>query len=238
MNKKTISYYFKKKSEQTKELCTICDVDQMINPAWKNIMNLSPSSLCEINKAYSSGAVVYPDFQDIFRWSWLTSPEQIRVVVLGHEPYCHGQDHGLSYSVKSTSYIPEDIKAICAELKRSYGCSETMLTGDFSHWCNQGVLMLNRVLTVKEYCPNSHYNKMGWTEATDRILQWINIHLYKVVFLIWGEYAYKTINRHVDSTKHLFLRADYPSVKNNFVGCNHFILTNEYIAGPKINWIG
>lgn len=178
-----------------------------------------------------AGAVIYPGGADIFSALEATPPEQVKVVVLGQDPY-HGagQAHGLSFSVRKAQPIPPSLRNIFQELQRDIGIHPPD-HGDLSAWAQQGVLLLNSVLTVEAGQAGSHQGQ-GWEQFTDRVVAELNAHEQPKVFLLWGAHAAKK-GKGIDRERHLVLTAPHPSplsAHRGFIGCGHFSAANAYLA--------
>ena len=166
--------------------------------------------------------------------------EKIKVVILGQDPYHEPNEAmGLSFSVNKGVKIPPSLVNIYKEITRETG--ETMPNhGDLTGWANQGVLLLNSLLTVRAHQAFSHKNK-GWEEFTDGIIKKVSDLSSGVVFMLWGS-ASRSKKTLIDKTKHLVLESVHPSplsAYNGFFGCNHFIKANEYLISNKkepIKW--
>lgn len=183
---------------------------------------------------------IFPPREDIFNAFKLTPFDEIKVVIIGQDPYHEvNQAHGLAFSVKRGVVLPPSLKNIYKEIEREYGYKMSE-SGDLSSWAKQGVLLLNTSLTVCEGLPASHKN-YGWEQFTTKVVQLINQYKENVVFLLWGNFA-KQYEQYIDKTKHLILKSSHPSplsVRYGFMGCNHFKLVNEYLSkvGEKeIDW--
>ncbi|MGE0171220.1 MAG: uracil-DNA glycosylase [Oligoflexales bacterium] len=174
--------------------------------------------------------VIFPKGSEFFQALNLTPFENVKVVVMGQDPY-HGmgQAHGLCFSVRPSVPKPPSLVNIFKELRSDLGI-EPATHGCLEHWSKQGVLLLNAVLTVEMSKPASHQNK-GWEVFTDRIVQVLNEQRQNIVFMLWGSYAQKKCS-FVDTSKHLVLRAPHPSplsAHRGFLGCRHFSKANEYL---------
>jgi uracil-DNA glycosylase len=188
----------------------------------------------------TSGHRVFPAGDLIFNALNTTKFSDVRVVILGQDPY-HGagQAHGLSFSVREGVPLPPSLQNIYKEIDREYGACPH--SGDLTRWAEQGVLLLNATLTVRENMAGSHQNK-GWEDFTDAIIRAVNQHHEHIVFLLWGSYAQKK-GAFIDRTRHLVLTAPHPSplsAHRGFIGCGHFKMTNEYLEknGLKaIEWV-
>lgn len=188
-----------------------------------------------------SGHCVYPRGSEIFNALNTTAFGDIRVVILGQDPY-HGagQAHGLSFSVRKGVPLPPSLRNIYKELEAEYG--QTMpRTGDLTSWARQGVLLLNATLTVRQSEAGSHQNK-GWERFTDTVIRLVNDHHDHVVFMLWGSYAQKK-GTFIDRKRHLVLQAPHPSplsAHRGFLGCGHFRQTNDYLTSTgrqPVNWL-
>jgi uracil-DNA glycosylase len=188
----------------------------------------------------AAGKRIFPKGNEWFRALDLTPLNQVRVVILGQDPYHgEGQAHGLCFSVRPGVRTPPSLVNIYKELKSDLGI-EPARHGFLEHWSKQGVLLLNSVLTVEMGQAASHQRK-GWEEFTDAIIRAVNAQPAPVVFLLWGAYAQKRA-AFVDSSRHLVLKAAHPSplsAHNGFLGCRHFSKTNEYLQSKgltPIDW--
>lgn len=188
----------------------------------------------------AAGKIIYPPGSEIFNALNHTSFENVKVVIIGQDPY-HGpnQAHGLCFSVQPGIKVPPSLVNIYKELVTDIGI--TMPShGTLTSWADQGVLLLNAVLTVEQANAGAHQGK-GWETFTDSVIQSINEQREHVVFLLWGSYAQKK-GKIIDRTKHLVLHAPHPSplsAHRGFLGCKHFSQTNSYLASKglaPINW--
>lgn len=174
---------------------------------------------------------VFPPENLVFNAFKLTSFPDIKVVILGQDPYHNdGQAHGLSFSVPEGISFPPSLKNIFTELVSDIPGFFYPKTGDLTNWAKQGVLLLNATLTVRAHQAASH-QKMGWEEFTDSIIKKISEEREGVVFLLWGSYAQKK-SIFIDPSKHLILKSVHPSplsVYRGFYGCKHFSQTNSYL---------
>lgn len=183
---------------------------------------------------------IHPDMYDIFNALKYTAYEDVKVVLLGQDPY-HGvnQAHGLCFSVQKGVAQPPSLKNIFKELQEDLGC-RIPNHGNLTKWANEGVLMLNTVLTVREGNANSHANK-GWEKLTDSIICKLNESKKPIVFLLWGRNAQSKMNL-ITNPNHLILKCAHPSplsAYNGFYGCRHFSKTNNFLMknGYKpIDW--
>lgn len=182
---------------------------------------------------------IYPPQEEIFTAFKLTPPEKVKAIIIGQDPYHgEGQGHGLCFSVKKGVKLPPSLKNIYKEMQNDLGLTPAE-NGFLKSWADEGVLMLNSVLTVEKGKPASH-RKKGWEEFTDFVIQYLNQEKENLVFILWGNDAKKKAE-HVDRKKHLVLESAHPSpfsVKN-FLGCRHFSKTNAYLISKgvsPINW--
>ena len=186
------------------------------------------------------GKQIYPRGSEWFRALDLTPLEQVRVVILGQDPY-HGpgQAHGLCFSVKDGVRPPPSLVNIYKELESDLGIKPRG-HGFLEHWAKQGVLLLNSVLTVEMGQAASHRER-GWEQFTDRIIREVNAKAEPIVFMLWGSYAQKKA-AFVDTSKHLVLKAAHPSplsAHSGFFGCRHFSKANAFLESgglAPIDW--
>lgn len=186
--------------------------------------------LREFLKTEYSTQTVYPSMYDIFNSMKYTDFDDVKVVLLGQDPYHNvGQAMGLSFSVPVGVDVPPSLVNIYKEIKAELGILPKP-HGDLTGWAKQGVLLLNAVLTVRAHQANSHKGK-GWEYFTDSIIKKISEQKEHVVFLLWGGNA-RSKKSLIDQSKHLILECAHPSplsAYNGFFGCGHFIKTNEYL---------
>ncbi len=185
-------------------------------------------------------AVIYPEGENYFNAFRLAPFDQVKVVILGQDPY-HGpgQAHGLCFSVQAGIQSPPSLLNIFKELKDDLSIPVSQ-HGCLTHWAEQGVLLLNSVLTVERGQAGAHQGK-GWEMFTDRVIQLLNEQRQGVVFLLWGSYAQKK-GQLIDRNKHLVLTASHPSplsAYRGFMGCKHFSQANKYLiqnGNEAIDW--
>jgi uracil-DNA glycosylase len=188
----------------------------------------------------AAGKQIYPKASEWFRALDLTPLDRVRVVILGQDPY-HGpgQAHGLCFSVKPGVRPPPSLVNIYKELQSDLDIPRAT-HGFLEHWAQQGVLLLNSVLTVEMAKAASH-QKRGWERFTDAVIRVVNAKDDPVVFMLWGAYAQKKA-AFVNAEKHLILTAAHPSplsAHNGFLGCRHFSQCNAFLeskALPPIDW--
>ena len=194
-----------------------------------------------LDAEYAAGKTIYPARDLIFNALNHTKFNDVRVVILGQDPY-HGagQAHGLSFSVPPGVKPPPSLRNIYKELAREYDAPPPT-SGDLTRWAEQGVLLLNATLSVEAEKAGSHQKK-GWEEFTDTIIRAINDGRDHVVFMLWGAYAQKKAAM-IDPDRHLILTAPHPSplsAHRGFIGCGHFRAANDYLVAQgrePIVWI-
>ena len=181
---------------------------------------------------------VYPRKGDIFKCFELTDFNNVKVVILGQDPYHQvNQAHGLCFSVNKGIKVPPSLVNIYKEINSDLGL-DIPSHGNLTKWANEGVLLLNTIMTVVDSKPMAHKNK-GWEIFTDTIIKSINEKEEPVVFLLWGSYA-KEKAAYITNPKHLVLKTSHPSpfsVRNGFDGCSHFSKTNEFLKKNNIKEI-
>ncbi len=216
-----------------------------LEPSWEAIIGDERTKPYFTKLALTVGAdylieTVYPPEELMYRAFSLTPFPQVRVVILGQDPY-HGpgQAHGLAFSVPEGQKIPPSLRNIYKEIKSDIG-SVANMNGNLEHWATQGVLLLNATLTVRAGDAGSH-QKLGWEQFTDAVITKISNEKSGVVFMLWGKYA-AVKGASIDTTKHLVLTAAHPSplsAHNGFFGCRHFSQCNAYLEAhgqTPITW--
>jgi len=216
-----------------------------IEESWKQVLaeEFQKPYFAEI-KAFlltekQAGKTIYPPGPLIFNAFNKTPFDAVRVVVLGQDPYHNpGEAMGLSFSVPKGVKVPPSLLNIYKEIKNSLGI-EPPMHGDLSRWAEQGVLLLNAMLTVEARKPASH-QKIGWQQFTDAVIRTISERKSGVVFLLWGNFA-RSKKALIDETKHYVLESAHPSplAGNAFQGCGHFVRTNEILekqGSAAIDW--
>lgn len=217
----------------------------MLSDEWQNALAPEFSKpyykdLFEFVKDEYSKAVIYPPADDIFNAMHLTPLSKVKVMILGQDPY-HGehQAHGLSFSVLPKTDIPPSLQNIYQELHDDLGC-DIPNNGYLKKWAEQGVLLLNTVLTVRAHQPNSHQGH-GWEKFTDAIIQAVNAQDRPIVYMLWGKPAQSKIPM-LKNPKHLILKAPHPSplsAYRGFFGCKHFSQANTFLkenGQEPIDW--
>ena len=216
-----------------------------IEQSWKDALG------SEFNKPYfaslvrflhnekAEGRRIFPPGSQIFKAFELTPVGDVKVVILGQDPY-HGpgQAHGLSFSVPENMPAPPSLKNIFKEIETDLG---VRMSGypNLEKWARQGVLLLNAVLTVRSGEAASH-SKVGWQEFTDAVIKYISAECEGVVFMLWGNFA-RTKSELIDHSRHCVLEAAHPSplARGAFFGCRHFSKANAYLAAhgrTQIDW--
>lgn len=187
-----------------------------------------------------AGKTIYPDSKHWFHALEATPLEQVRVVIIGQDPYHQpDQAHGLSFSVRPGIKIPPSLVNIYKELETDLGIPRAS-HGYLESWAEQGVLLLNAVLTVENSKAASHQKK-GWETFTDRVIATVNEQCENVVFILWGSYAQKK-GAKIDPQRHLILASAHPSplaAYRGFFGCQHFSQANAYLSAngrSPVNW--
>lgn len=196
----------------------------------QNIM----TNLCQ---AYQQNKTIYPDCDHIMHAFHLTPLQQVKVVILGQDPY-HGpgQAHGLSFSVPEDVNPPPSLRNIFTELEQD--CAITKQKGDLSSWARQGVLLLNASLTVEAHKANSHQH-LGWMRFTDYVIKILNKYGTHLVFILWGKFARQKATL-IDASRHCIITSAHPSpfsAHHGFFGSKPFSRTNQYLAQHAIKVI-
>lgn len=183
---------------------------------------------------------IFPPARLIFNAFNTTPFDQVKVVILGQDPYHgEGQANGLAFSVNKGIKIPPSLVNIFKEIDNEFGV-KPHLSGDLTDWATQGVLLLNATLTVEAHTAGSHQKK-GWEKFTDAAIKKLAEDRVNLVFLLWGNYAQQK-EKYIDTNKHLVLKAVHPSplsAHRGFLGCNHFMLANDYLiqhGNEPIQW--
>lgn len=189
----------------------------------------------------AAGKVVYPKQDDVFQAFSLTPLKDVKVVILGQDPY-HGpeQAHGLCFSVLPGIKIPPSLRNMYKELTTDIAGFATPDHGYLIEWAQQGILMLNTVLTVEQAQAHSHA-KSGWETFTDHVIELLNLQDEEIIFVLWGNHAKKK-GRHIDRSRHHVLEGVHPSplsASRGFFGCQHFSSINSRLQTREqtpINW--
>jgi len=219
-----------------------------INDSWKKELNKEfdkpyfKELVNFLDKEYASNQTIYPPENLIFNAFNITPFEKVKVIILGQDPY-HGpnQAQGLSFSVPEGIKTPPSLRNIYKEINSDIEDTSifSQRNGDLTSWAEQGVFLLNSILTVRKGEPASH-SKIGWQTFTDEVIRTLSKRRKGLVFLLWGNVA-KSKHQLIDSEKHLILEAAHPSplARGAFFGCKHFSKTNNYLIseGQKpIQW--
>ncbi|WP_443939543.1 uracil-DNA glycosylase [Pedobacter sp. MW01-1-1] len=218
-----------------------------LNADWKTLLNeefekdYMKNLHAFLEEEKRNGLTIYPIENNIFNALNLTSFQDVKVVILGQDPY-HGlnQAHGLSFSVQDGIKIPPSLKNIYKELHSDIEGFKIPEHGNLQHWAEQGVLLLNATLTVRAAEAGSHQNQ-GWEIFTDKIIQLLSEQKEHLVFILWGKYAQQKITL-IDQSKHAILASAHPSpfsAYNGFLGSKPFSKTNELLEKQgitSINW--
>ena len=220
-------------------------MDVKIEESWKNALEgefdkpYFVSLVQYLHREKAEGKQIFPPGGEIFKAFELTPVDKVKVVILGQDPYHgFGQAMGLSFSVPADVPAPPSLKNIFKEIESDLGIRMSGCP-DLRKWSEQGVLLLNAVLTVRAGMPASHSN-IGWQEFTDAVISYISSHCEGVVFLLWGNFA-RSKKTLIDSSKHYVLEAAHPSplARGAFFGCRHFSKTNEILRSEgksPIDW--
>ncbi|MFT7558793.1 MAG: uracil-DNA glycosylase [Flavobacteriales bacterium] len=217
------------------------EVSVKLSPSWMNVIGdeldrpymLELQQFLQLEK--SQDKTIYPAEDLIFNALNTTSIDDVKVVILGQDPY-HGpgQAHGLCFSVLPGVRVPPSLRNIFKELNSSlgFGIPEH---GCLQSWAEQGVLLLNATLTVEHGLAGSHQKK-GWEAFTDAVIQALNSECNNLVFLLWGNYAQRK-GSIIDGDRHKVLRSAHPSplsAHRGFMGCGHFQKANEYLEAQSL----
>ena len=194
----------------------------------------------EIDKRYENSRV-FPEKKNIFKAFSLSKIEDLKVVILGQDPYHgFGQAQGLSFSTPKEIKNPPSMMNILKEINDDLGKKSVCEDGDLTPWAKDGVLLLNTILTVEEGLPKSHHN-LGWEIFTDNIIKYISDNKENIVFILWGSPAISK-SKLINKSKHHILTSPHPSPLSSyrgFFGCKHFSKTNEILKNlgkKEINW--
>ena len=218
------------------ENLTTLNINPALEESWKLVMKeeFTKPYFIELKKFLlqekADGQIIYPTGSQIFNAFNLTPFSDVKVVILGQDPYHgEGQAHGICFSVPDGVKPPPSLQNIFKEINSDLGI-EIPLSGNLERWARQGVFLLNSLLTVRANQPASHHKK-GWEQFTDKVIETISKEKTGVVFLLWGRYAQDKESL-IDHSKHFILKAAHPSpfsAYNGFFGCKHFSKTNELL---------
>ena len=220
-------------------------MDVRIEASWKEALkdefgkSYFISLAQQLHREKAEGRLIFPPGNEIFKAFELTPVDKVKVVILGQDPY-HGpgQAMGLSFSVPADVPAPPSLKNIFREIESDLGIRMSGCP-DLRKWAEQGVLLLNAVLTVRCGEPASH-SRIGWQELTDAVIRYLSDNREGIVFLLWGNYARSKKNL-IDTSRHTVLEAAHPSplARGAFFGCRHFSRTNEILKSEgktPIDW--
>ncbi|MDN3656998.1 uracil-DNA glycosylase [Ferruginibacter paludis] len=222
-------------------------MDVKIEPSWHEVLKneftkpyfLEIVTFLKIEK--NAGKIIYPPGPLIFNAFNHTPFDKVKVVILGQDPYHNpGQAHGLSFSVPAGIKPPPSLVNIFKEIQKDLSVTMPEGYGNLTSWADQGVLLLNAILTVRANEPASHA-KIGWMNFTDAVITKISDEKKGVIFLLWGKFAQEK-QLLIDETKHFVLKAAHPSpfsADKGFFGCKHFSKANELLINQglaPINW--
>jgi len=217
-------------------------MDVKIEASWKEVLHneftrpyfLEITTHLKMEKA--AGKIIYPPGPLIFNAFNQTPFSRVKVVILGQDPYHNPeQAHGLSFSVPNGIKPPPSLMNIYKEIQRDTGIPMPAEYGNLTKWAEQGVLLLNAILTVRANEPASH-SKIGWMNFTDAVMKKISDEKKGVVFLLWGKFAQEK-QLLIDETRHFVLKAAHPSpfsADKGFFGCKHFSKTNEILVDQDL----
>lgn len=220
-------------------------MDVAIESSWKRILKdeFEKEYFIELTKCIrdeiKSGITIYPKGSNIFNAFNSTPFEKVKAVIIGQDPYHgSGQAHGLSFSVTDGTPLPPSLQNIFKEIESDLGVTPPK-SGNLQRWADQGVFLLNAVLTVRAGEAASH-SKIGWIEFTDAVIRHLSNEREGVVFMLWGNFA-KSKKDLIDSDKHFILEASHPSplARGAFFGCRHFSATNNILISQgkePIDW--
>jgi uracil-DNA glycosylase len=217
-----------------------------VHPGWKRVLMSILDSMPETEKAIEDkithdieiGLDVYPPKDNLFEAFKYFDPVDMKACIIGQDAYpCEGDAHGLCFSVPRSNKYPPSLRNIFAEVRHEFGLERE--TGNLTDWAEQGVLLLNRALSVRQGNSNSH--KKEWYPFTAAVVDWINVNCENVVFLLWGNDA-RSCAKGIDAEKHHILEHTHPSPlsRNPFVGNGHFKLANAYLIEhnkTEIKWV-
>ena len=216
-----------------------------IDTNWKDILlkfdyNYIDKFLEDQEKKHKNNLEIYPPKNLIFNCFSFFNFEELNIVILGQDPYIKkGEAMGLSFSVDNNINTPPSLKNIIKELNRSLDLNIDLNKSNLTNWAKQGILLLNSSLTVLQSKSNSH--KLIWKKFSEYIIRYISDNNNNIIFILWGNDAIQKENM-IDSNKHLILKSGHPSplnTKNNFIGNNHFVYSNNYLKDHNksvINW--
>jgi len=217
----------------------------MIKPQWQQLISREAEQsyfkdlVKEVAKQRATEMSIYPAEDDVFNAFNHVDLADVKIVILGQDPY-HGKDqaHGLAFSVQDGIKIPPSLVNMYKELSTDIKGFKAPKHGCLTHWAEQGVLLLNTVLTVQQGNAHSHA-KLGWELFTEQVINTLNEQNNGCVFILWGAHAQKK-GKNINQDKHLILSGPHPSplsAYRGFFGCQHFSQANTWLAKHKVNQI-
>ena len=225
-------------------MLTKFDIEKLLPQNWLDLLKKEFDQISfdillnKINESIKTRQLL-PPINQIFEIYRHLTVQETKVLILGQDPYHRiGQAHGLSFSIENNIKLPPSLTNIFKEIEEDVGIKND--SGNLMSWVNQGVFLLNSILTVDKGLPNSHQN-LGWEKITDKTIDLISYHNEHVVFMLWGSKAQKK-EALIDNEKHLILKTSHPSPLScyrGFSGCKHFSKANAYLKqfqGTEINW--
>lgn len=217
----------------------------MIKPQWQELIEQQAQQdyfqalTAEVANQRASGVTIFPPEKDVFNAFNYVDVTDVKVVILGQDPYHgQGQAHGLAFSVQTGVKVPPSLVNMYKELTTDIEDFKAPEHGFLSHWAEQGVLLLNTVLTVQQANAHSHA-KLGWETFTEHVINEINDKNPGCVFILWGAHAHKK-GKKINQEKHCVLAGPHPSplsAYRGFFGCQHFSKANSWLRGQGINVI-
>ena len=246
----TLLYFFKKYYgniiNMDKNNKRIMSKEVIVEPEWhKALSDVFASDqfikLADFVRTEYQTKKVFPRPENIFKAFWLTPFYQVKVVILGQDPYHDdGQANGLCFSVPNGVSLPPSLQNIYKEIESDLNIKKDFKDGNLEPWAKQGVFLLNAILTVIAHTPTSHREK-GWEDFTDAVIKKISDERENIVIILWGNFA-RSKKKLIDGQKHLILEAPHPSpfsAYSGFFGCRHFSKCNQYLIAHKqkgIEW--
>lgn len=218
-------------------------MDVKIHDSWKEVLKEEFAKpyfaqiVTFLKTEKAAGKTIFPAGAAIFNAFNQTPFNKVKVVILGQDPYHgRGQAHGLSFSVSPGVKLPPSLQNIFKEIKTDIGIDQPVNAGDLTHWAQQGILLLNAALTVREGEPMSHA-KIGWATFTDAVIRTMSDRKENVIFILWGKFA-QDKQTLIDTDRHYVLKAAHPSplsAHNGFWDSKHFSKTNEILIKNREN---
>lgn len=215
-------------------------IELLQEPSWREALaeELHKDYIQQLNRKIDTEYTIhpiYPQYKDIFRSFELCPLDKVKVVILGQDPYHNpNQAMGMSFSVPNTTTIPPSLKNIFQEINSDMGISP-IHNGNLTRWAQQGVFLLNSILTVQANKPGSHQG-YGWEQFTDKVITILSSHHPHIVFMLWGNYA-QSKELFIHPASHLILKTSHPSplsAYRGFIGSKHFSQCNSYLESHNI----